>query len=95
MPRFYVITPEYGEVVPVTDEGQGPMEYGCDVIEIEALTAADAKALGVRAMLAKPREYRWFRHSDGSPFSGVRVELVSDDELVYRTHAKYRLRSRQ
>lgn len=49
--RYYVITPEYGVMIPVTDDGQGPMEYGCDLIEIEATSARDAVALGVQEML--------------------------------------------
>lgn len=83
--RWYVITPEYGEVIPITDEGQGPMEYQCDLIEIEALTAEDARLLGVKVMLADTRTYRWFRDCDGSPYAGITVIPVSDDELIART----------
>ena len=92
-PRFYVVTPEYGEVVPVTDDGQGPLEYGCDLIEIEALTAADALVLGVKAMKEDSAQYHWFQDCE-SPFAGVKVQPVSDDELIDRTHAKYGYRMR-
>lgn len=81
-----MITPEYGVVVPVLDFGQGPMEYGCDVIEIEAENARDAIALGVREMLRAPYgngdfihegQFSWCRdaRADGcSPYAGVRAE---------------------
>jgi hypothetical protein len=75
--HYYVITPEFGHVVPVLDFGQGPIEYECDVIEIEAENKRDAISLGVREML-KDKSFRWCRDSrrDGeSPYAGVRVEL--------------------
>ena len=78
MKRWYVFTPEYGEVIPITDEGQGPMEYNADVIEVEAETRRDALICGVRLMRANPREYHWFRHCDGNPFVGVKAEPVLD-----------------
>jgi hypothetical protein len=28
MKRWWVISKEYGEVVPILDDGSGPMEYG-------------------------------------------------------------------
>ena len=87
MTRYWVITPEYGDVVPVTDEGQGPMEYGCDVIEIEAENARDALLLGVKAMRANSATYRWYQNCDGSPFAGVRVELVPSEEEAPDTGA--------
>jgi len=82
--HYYVITPEYGVVVPVLDYGAGPTEYGCDVIEIEAQNARDAIALGVREMLRAPhgngdflKGFNWCRdaRADGcSPYAGVRAE---------------------
>jgi hypothetical protein len=75
--RWRIITPEYGEVVPVTDEGQGPMEYGCDVIEVEAATRRDALVVGVALMRRHEREYHYFRHCDGNPYVGVRVVPVN------------------
>lgn len=84
--HWYVITPEYGVVVPVLDFGQGPTEYGCDVIEVEAETKRDAIALGVKAMLnarygdfAYQNRFRWCRdaRNDGcSPYAGVRAEAI-------------------
>lgn len=86
MKLWYVVTPEYGVVIPILDYGQGPVEYGCDVIEIEAETRRDAIALGVREMLrggkgghGRGERYEWCRdqRSDGlSPYAGVKAELV-------------------
>lgn len=88
MKRWCVVTPEYGVLIPITDEGQGPMEYGCDVIEIEAETRRDAIVLGVREMLkgyngghGHGQRYEWCltQRDDGcSPFTGVRAELVPE-----------------
>lgn len=80
--RWYVITPEYSEVVPVLDWGQGPIEYGRDVIEIEAKTKREAIALGVREMLKGGRQtewsfYKWCcsaREDGCSPYAGVTAE---------------------
>lgn len=74
--RWLVLTPEYGEVIPITDEGQGPTEYQRDGIEVEAETKRDAILMGVCLMRDKPRDYHWFRHADGNPFVGVTAEVV-------------------
>jgi hypothetical protein len=79
--RWYVVTPEYGIVIPVLDFGQGPIEYGRDVIEVEAANARDAVALGVKEMLrhrygvpALQDKYEWCKMAQGdgsNPFAGV------------------------
>jgi hypothetical protein len=79
--RWLVLTPEYGVLIPVTDEGQGPIEYGCDGIEIEAETKRDAIVLGVKEMLKGGRgghgrgeRYEWCRDQrddNRSPYTGV------------------------
>ena len=74
MRRWWVITPEYGEVIPITDDGQGPTEYQSDAIEIEADTRRDAIVIGVAIMRANTSVYHWFRHCDGNPFVGIRAE---------------------
>ena len=76
MKRWLVLTPEYGEVIPITDEGQGPTEYGRDAIEVEADTRRDAIWMGVKLMRADEQEYHWFRHADGNPFIGITAEEV-------------------
>ena len=52
MRRWYVVTPEYETKVPILDDGSGPVEYGCDVVEVEAETRRDAITFGVKIMLA-------------------------------------------
>ena len=88
MKRWYVVTPEYGTVIPVLDTGEGPMEYGADVIEIEADTARDAVALGVKVMLEnKWRPNNWMRykwcHNQQldrlCPYTGVRAYPVGEE----------------
>ena len=84
MKHYYVITPVYDVVVPVLDYGQGPVESGRDVIEIEAKTRRDAIALGVKAMLnarygdfADENRFCWCQDArrDGeNPYAGVRAE---------------------
>lgn len=74
MRNYLIITPEYGEVVPITDEGQGPMEYQRDVFKIKAKSRRDALILGVSHMRKRPREFHYFRsHTDGNPFVGVQA----------------------
>jgi hypothetical protein len=84
MPRYYVVTPQYDSVVPILDDGSGPTESGCDVIEVEAPTKRAAVIEGVKRMLkGNPREYKWCRaaRSDGyNPFAGVRAIPIESDK---------------
>ena len=82
MKLWYVVTPEYGEVVPVLDYGQGPLEYQADVVEVEADTKRDAIVIGVALMRKNPREYHYFRHCEGNPYVGVKAEPAPSPELV-------------
>lgn len=78
MKRWLVVTPEYGEVVPILDYGEGPLEYQADMIEVDAETRRDAIVLGVKLMRANSRKYHWFCHVDGNPFVGVKAEPVPE-----------------
>ena len=84
MKHWIVVTPEVGVVIPVLDDGSGPMEYGCDVVEVEAESRRDAIALGVRLMLrGRWREYTYCKEQRAarcSPYTGVRAELLLDCE---------------
>ena len=53
MQRWYVLSPEYSEVIPVLDDGTGPMEYCRDVIEIEADTKRDKIPLPLSRHIAR------------------------------------------
>ena len=88
MPRYYVITPEYGTTDPILDDGTGPYEYGCDVVEVEAPNTRVAKVLGVREL--RRTKSHWMRDQDGdghSPFTGLKVEpFLPEDyapDIVY------------
>ena len=84
MKRWLVVTPEYDTVIPILDDGTGPLEPGADVIEIEAETARDAIALGVREMLRRgDPPYQWCNDQRGdklSPYAGVKAFPVEDEE---------------
>ena len=86
MRRWYVVTPEYGQVIPILDDGTGPLEYGADVVEVEASTRRDAIAFGVRMMLrGHYREFKWChdqRDSGLSPYAGVMAEPAPSPEAV-------------
>ncbi len=71
---FLVCSPEYGEVIPILDDGSGPMEYGRDAVYVRARTRRRARVLAVR----------WFRRFDAkylqrvdNPFRGMMVEDLS------------------
>lgn len=72
--HFFVASPEYGEVVPLLDYGEGPMEYRRDCVHVIAPNKRAAKVLGVRALRADPKAHYFPDHCDGSPFAGMLVE---------------------
>lgn len=76
MKRYYVISPEYGETIPILDDGTGPMEYGCDVVVVNARTKREAKIIGVKAMRKKQQGwFGWCGSEYGNPFAGIKVEI--------------------
>lgn len=76
--RWMVVGPEYSVVIPVLDTGEGPLEYECDVVEVEAETKRDAIALAIRLFRTHRirHERTWLqRYPDENPFVGLRVFL--------------------
>lgn len=79
MKWWHVVTPQYGTVIPVCDFGQGPTEYGADVVEVQAATKREAVVAGVKRMLKGPYSSRGFKwcidqRCDGrNPFAGVKA----------------------
>lgn len=67
---WMVCSPEYGEIIPICD-GHGPMEYGCDVVFVEAETKRDALLLGV--MLFRKQGANYLADAE-NPYAGVKVE---------------------
>jgi hypothetical protein len=77
--RWLVCSPKYGTMVPVLDDGSGPTEYGCDVVEIEAVNKRDALILGLKLMR---KEYPDGWHNQDlseNPFKGMRVEEYPEE----------------
>ena len=78
MKRYYVIGPEWGQVVPVLDDGSGPTEYGRDVVPVEAPDEQTAKVIGIRLMREDSRSYL-SRYGDENPFTGLYVQEIQSD----------------
>lgn len=80
--RWLVVTPEY-EYTEIICDGQGPTYAICDVIEIEAETARDAVALGVKEMLRiGGRDFQWCRdarYDKVSPYAGVKAHPYEEN----------------
>ena len=74
MNRYYVISPEYAVCIPVTDDGQGPMEPCADVVEVEAASKADARVFGLKLLRARPAYHDWRGWLSDNDFRGLRVE---------------------
>ena len=65
MRRWLIISPQYGTVVPVLDDGTGPMEYGSDGVIVEARTKREALVLGLRRMRSDPECHYHRKYDDG------------------------------
>ncbi len=73
--RWYeVVSPEYGEVIPILDDGTGPMEYGADFLYVRARNAHRAKTLAVRAWR---RAHAKYLEPGENPFTGVKATRVN------------------
>lgn len=79
MKRWVVMTPEYGTMVPILDDGSGPIEYGYDAVEVEAESRRDALILGVKLMRANPEKHEWFDDNWSCPYTGIKVEECFSD----------------
>ena len=71
MRHWWVRSPEIATMVPVMDDGSGPMEYGCDVVCIAATDRRSAIVAGVAAMVEWPTVARGDRVN---PFAGVTAD---------------------
>lgn len=72
---YFVISPEVEEVVPLLDDGTGPIEVGRYVDEVQASSKREA----IRVAYADPDAeiHRWVEINRGDgrhPFSGLTVE---------------------
>src|ERR1700674_701285 len=73
MKHWWVVTPEYGEVIPILDDGSGPMEYQSDVVCVDAPNKRAAKVAAVRR-LRDLFPNGWLRDHDANPFTGLKAE---------------------
>jgi hypothetical protein len=75
--HYSVISPEMGEIVPVTDDGQGPMEYWNEWALVLASNKREAKILAVRGEVIDGGMWDWVKEArqyDINPFSGMEAE---------------------
>jgi hypothetical protein len=60
------------EVIPITDDGMGPLEYFCCAVSVEARNREEAKRIAIKT----PEMARWVeeaRDNGKNPFAGVSV----------------------
>jgi len=81
MPRYYVITPEFEVVIPILDDGTGPIEPARDVVEVEAPNKREAIRLGYHELKKIHNGWiNYYRDTDRNPFVGLFAELIEDEE---------------
>lgn len=74
MTRWYVFTPEHESIVPLLDDGSGPIEYGSEVVEVEAPTMKEALILGLRELRKSPSGWiNRYRDKAANPFTGLKA----------------------
>jgi len=71
MTHYIVVSEEVGEVIPILDYGQGPIEYFRCVAVVDAPNPSKAKAMAL-----KTKEFNaWLEECSGdNPFVGLKVE---------------------
>ena len=82
--RWLVISPKYDNVIPVLDDGSGPTEPTCDMIEVDAKNKKDALLFGIKIMRKNFRD-GWHNSDPGeNPFKGMQIEewLEEYDEAL-------------
>ena len=78
MKHYYVVSPEMSEVVPVCDDGSGPLEVFCCVAEVDAPTKREA----IRQAIRDPNMTEWVEQQRGdskNPFAGLKCELYKNE----------------
>ena len=77
---YYVVTPEYEQVVPILDDGTGPVELVSDVAYVEARTQREALVVGLREL--RRDGSKWLRAqtiNKCSPFTGLKAYWEGED----------------
>ena len=76
MKHWWVVSPEYGEVTPILDDGTGPMEYGCDSVCVDGVNKLAAIVAGVKKMRDVYANRGWHANhifSTENPFKGMKA----------------------
>lgn len=79
---YWVLSPEYGTVIPVLDDGSGPMEYGRDCAAVIALDPRHAKVAAVR-IWRKDRKSYINGDPSSSPYAGLEVNSAICEHGVW------------
>lgn len=80
---YEVISPEWGEKIPILDDGSGPTEYQCSWQLVRATSKREAISIGVKRWLAEPykrysRNYCQVQKDDGcNPFTGIKASIFA------------------
>lgn len=85
MKYYIVISGEIEEIVPISDFGMGPTEKYRVCSYVKADNMEDAKKLSLKDPEMLPW-IKWQREDKQNPFSGLRVEEVSEEE--YKEYSK-------
>jgi hypothetical protein len=72
---YFVVGPEEETVIPILDDGTGPIEVGCSVWEGYAQNAKEAKRLAWRYFREQGAKFLDDNYP-GHPMRGVKVERV-------------------
>ena len=75
--KYGVLSPEISCTIPVLDYGQGPEEYYCCYVEVEARNKREAKAIAIKNKEMKDW-VNWQRSDNANPFVGLKVTLIED-----------------
>ncbi len=77
---YYVVTPEYEQVVHILDDGIGPVESVSDVAYVEAKNQREALVTGLREL--RRDGSKWLRAqtiNKCSPFTGLKAYWEGED----------------
>lgn len=85
-----VVSPEFGSVVPILDDGTGPVEYGRSYVEVEAHTRREAIVAASKTPEFNGRgEWSRRQREDGlCPFTGIKAFPKCDcwDKATWNDH---------
>jgi len=75
MKRYGVVSPQLFYIEPVLDDGDGPIEYYCCYVEVEARNKREAKIAALKTKEMKDW-INWQRNDRRNPFAGLFVKEI-------------------